>query len=112
MRLDSSSTGVDLALVSEVEQAEAKLYTAEVIERVKGKPGLRYAPLTPDRDRWVVACNGQLLGYLAPAVPGQVLGGWTATAIDTEQEVGPFHTARAAAANLARHAGRVRLTRT
>jgi hypothetical protein len=80
--------------------AETRLYAAEALAHVTAQPGLWYAPDSPDQTRYVVGCNGAVIGYLWPAHPGQVLTGWTAAQSERDDRLGPFPTARAAAAAL------------
>ncbi|ROO51480.1 hypothetical protein EDC02_6358 [Micromonospora sp. Llam0] len=90
-----------------VDDADARMLAAEALAAVMSHPGLRYAAVNQPATRWVVACDGVLLGYLWSG-PGRLLGGWTAARLDKLGEsdrLGPFHTGRAAAAALARHCG-------
>jgi hypothetical protein len=89
----------------EIAGAEVRLMTAEATIEVTTAGGLRYAPISLDHGCYIVGCDGQLLGHLRPGVPGRVLHGWMATTFDGATTLGPFLTARAAAAALAAHKG-------
>jgi hypothetical protein len=85
----------------DVDRAEDALYEAEARAWVTHAPGLWYAPDRVDQSRYVVGYDGELVGYLWPARPGQLLAGWMAArAVDAEDRLGPFPTGRAAAAAL------------
>lgn len=87
------------------EAADNALYEAEALEQVTAMPGLWYRPDNLEWTRYVVGCNGRVIGYLWPSAPGKQLGGWTwATGLDNERG-GPCHTGRAAAAALAKSLG-------
>lgn len=86
-------------------RAEERLYTADALAKAVSMPGLRYAPLTPARDAYVVACDGQVIGKMWPDEERHLLQGWTVAALGTSQRLGPYRTARAAAAGLAKSLG-------
>lgn len=90
------------------DQADAQLYSAEAVEWVTSAgPGLWYAALIPDESTYVVGCNGAVIGQIWRGPGGHLLGGWTAGPLHAAPagRLGPFHTARAAAAALAAASG-------
>jgi hypothetical protein len=50
---------------------------------------------------YAVACDGALIGLMWPGAEGHILGGWTCAPDTTAPRLGPFRTARVAAAALA-----------
>jgi hypothetical protein len=92
----------DLAAArDDADRADDALYEAEARAWVTRAAGLWYAPDRVDQSRYVVGYNGELVGYLWPARPGQLLTGWSAArAVDADDHLGPFPTARAAASAL------------
>lgn len=93
--------GEFLTALTEADAAEARLYSAEALDQVTSFPGLRYASMSADRSSYVVGCDGQAIGWLWPSAEKYVFGGWTAAPFGTSDRLGPFRTARAAAAGLA-----------
>ena len=94
-----------IAAQAEVDRAEVSRHAADALDQVTSRSGLRYAPLSPDQRSYVVACNGEVIGQLWRGEEGHVLGGWTAARLGGTDRLGPFHTARAAAAALAKASG-------
>jgi hypothetical protein len=94
-----------VAAQAEVDQADARLYAADALDDVISTPGLRYASASADRSSYVVGCDGQPIGRLWPGAGRHVIGGWTAAPFGSTERLGPFHTARAAAAALAKACG-------
>jgi hypothetical protein len=94
-----------VAALGEADQADARLFAADALDGVTSMPGLRYAPTSGDRSSYVVACDGQPIGQLWPGPGRHVIGGWTAAPFGSTDRLGPFHTARAAAAALASECG-------
>jgi hypothetical protein len=90
---------------AEIDQAEARMFAAAALDEAISAPGLRYAPTSGDRSSYVVACDGQAIGQLWPGPGRHVIGGWTAAPFGNTDRLGPFHTARAAAAALAKACG-------
>lgn len=107
--MDRAAALAQLATAADAfDQADAQLYTAEAVEWVTSTgPGLWYAALTPDESTYVVGCNGSVIGQLWRGPGGHLLRGWTAGPLNAPApgRIGPFHTARAAAAALASACG-------
>lgn len=93
------------AAQDDLDHTEQRLYVADALDEVTTLPGLRYAPTSPSQRSYVVACNGEVVGQMWRGEEGHVLGGWTSAPLDSTTRLGPFHTARAAAAALARLRG-------
>jgi hypothetical protein len=94
-----------VAALGDVDQADARLFAADALNDVTSRPGLRYAPTSAARSSYVVACDGHPIGQLWPGPGRHVIGGWTAAPFGSTERLGPFHTARAAAAALATACG-------
>ena len=91
--------------VDAADRADARLYAARALDEVTSLPGLRYAPTSPDQAVYVVGCDGQALGRMWRGPEGNLLHGWTCAPVGATDRLGPFKTARAAAAGLARACG-------
>ncbi len=87
------------------EEAALRLHAAEAFHNVTSQPGLRYATVGPDSPEYVVGCDGQALGRMWRGPAGGLLHGWTCAPFGAIDRLGPFHTARAAAAGLAAACG-------
>lgn len=93
---------------SDRDQAEARLTAAEALDWVTShQVGLWYAPVDATEALYVVACNGQVIGWISRGEGNHLLRGWTAAPFSAGDgpPLGPFHTGRAAAAALARACG-------
>jgi hypothetical protein len=88
-----------------VDDAAARMYAADALHEVTSLPGLRYAPATADLSSYVVGCDGQAIGRMWRGPEGHLLGGWTCAPFGATDRLGPYQTARAAAAALAQECG-------
>lgn len=103
MQYTSQEIALELETATqETLRSEERLYAADAVAEAVSMPGLRYVPLTPARDAYVVACDGQVIGKMWPDEERHLLQGWTVAALGTSQRLGPYRTARAAAAGLAK----------
>ncbi len=84
------------------DEAAVRLHTAEAFHHVTSQPGLRYATIAPDSPEYVVGCDGRALGRMWRGPTGGLLHGWTCAPFGATDRLGPFNTARAAAAGLAK----------
>lgn len=93
-----SSEAVDSAS-AEYDAALKKLHREEVASTLRSRRGLHYASVGEDRDGPnLVSHNGNIVGETRTTSPG-ILHDWYAVKTDGNR-IGPFVTARAAAAGL------------
>lgn len=82
------------------DDADRALHRQEVAAQLRARRGLHYASIG---DEWtgpnLVAYNGEVVGETRTESPG-AFRDWYATPVDGTSEMGPFVTARAAAAAL------------
>ncbi len=90
-----------VAAQAAADEAAVRLHAAEAFHHITSQPGLRYATIAPDSPEYVVGCDGQALGRMWRGPTGGLLHGWTCAPFGANDRLGPFHTARAAAAALA-----------
>ncbi|MFC9916346.1 hypothetical protein [Streptomyces sp. NPDC127197] len=84
--------------------AVVAMHRQEVAAELRSRNGLHYASIGDDRlGPNLVAYNGQILGETHTTSPG-AFRDWYATPLDSKNDLGPFPTARAAAAALKRGA--------
>lgn len=89
----------------DVDRAAARMTAAEALADAVSLPGLRYEAADAAHSVYVVACDGRPIGFLWPGPDGRQLGGWTCAEQPDGERLGPYRTARAAAAALASAVG-------
>jgi hypothetical protein len=84
----------------ELEAADARARRAEVRTELAGRPSLAYAAVNDAKTVYLVAYDGHVIGELRHSANSGALAEWRAWPDEDYLELGPYRTARQAAAAL------------